>query len=73
VHQINRPDDKSYGPYAPSLDMEIVYSQCATVRTRLILGKTFFKIGKADRIVVRSDALCLPSERCLGISSKTLI
>jgi hypothetical protein len=44
-----------------------------TVRTRLYLGNNFCKIWKADSRVVRLDALCLPSERCLGISSQMLI
>jgi hypothetical protein len=44
-----------------------------TVRTRLISGKNFCEIWKADRTVVHPDALCLPSGRCLGISSQTLI
>jgi hypothetical protein len=44
-----------------------------TVRIRLNSGKTFYEIGKADRTVVRPDALCLPSEWRLGISSQTFI
>jgi hypothetical protein len=33
VHQINRPDDHSFGPDAGSLGMEILYNESATVRT----------------------------------------
>jgi hypothetical protein len=33
VHQINRPDDHSFGPDARSLNMEIVCSGSATVQT----------------------------------------
>jgi hypothetical protein len=31
------------------------------------------KFWKVDPTVVRPDALCLPSGRCLGLSSQTLI
>jgi hypothetical protein len=44
-----------------------------TVWTQLKSGKNFCKFWKADRTVFRPDALCLPSERCLGISSQKLI
>jgi len=47
--------------------------QSNTVWARLNSGKNFSKIWKADRTVVRPDALCLPSGRRLGISSQTLI
>lgn len=73
VHQINRPDDRCYGPNAPSLVMEIVCNESATVRTRLNSGKNFNKIWKANRIVVRLDAICLPSGWGQAISSQTLI
>jgi hypothetical protein len=43
------------------------------VRTRLNSGKNFCEIWKADRIVVRPDALCLSSGWRLGFSSQTLI
>jgi hypothetical protein len=33
VHQINHPDDHSYGPDTHSLNMEIACSEGATVRT----------------------------------------
>jgi hypothetical protein len=33
MHQINRPDDHSYGPDARSLNMEIACSESVTVRT----------------------------------------
>jgi hypothetical protein len=33
VHQINRPDDKSYGPDSSNLDMEIACNYSATIRT----------------------------------------
>jgi hypothetical protein len=44
-----------------------------TVQMRLNSEKNFCEIWKADRIVVRLDALCLPSGWHLGISSQTLI
>jgi hypothetical protein len=44
-----------------------------TVRTRLNSRNNFYKIWKANRTVVRPDALCLPSKRGVGISSQTLI
>jgi hypothetical protein len=33
MHQINYPNDKCYGPDAPSLNMEIACSESTTVRT----------------------------------------
>jgi len=44
VHQINRLDDHSLGPDTRSLNMEIVCSWSATVRTRLKLGKNCSEI-----------------------------
>jgi len=44
-----------------------------TFQMHLNSGKNFREISKFDRIVVRPDALCLPFEWHLGISSQTLI
>jgi len=44
VHQINRPDDHFIGPKARSLDMEIAYSESATLQTWLKTGKNFKQI-----------------------------
>jgi hypothetical protein len=44
VHQINSPEDHSYGLNTRSLNMEIACSESATVRTRLKSGKHFSEI-----------------------------
>jgi hypothetical protein len=83
VHLINRPDDHSFGSEARSLDMLIACSWSVTVRMirqhRYPSGRgtnqerISVKFWKADRTVVRSDTLCLPSGRRLGLSSQMLI
>jgi len=74
VHQINRLNDHSFGSDARSLCMKITCSRSAIIQT---IGqhspdaaqnrKEFqWNFRKADRTIVRSDALWLPSGRHLG-------
>jgi hypothetical protein len=74
VHQINRPDNHPLGPDARSLSMKITCSGSATVwmtrhhRPDAAQNRKEFqqKFQKADRTVVRPNALRPPFERRLG-------
>jgi hypothetical protein len=72
VHLINLPDEYSLGPNARRKcdrpDDRATPSRRGSNQERIST-----KFWKADCIVVRSDALCLPSGRCLGLSSQTII
>jgi len=74
VHQINRLNDNSFGPDARSLGIKITCSGSATIQTIGQHGpdaaqnmKEFqWNFWKADRTIVRPDALWLLSGRHLG-------
>jgi hypothetical protein len=73
VHQINRPEDHSYGPDVRSLNMEIVCSEGATVRTTGQHHPDEAQIRKEFQRNFGKSMHSCPFKGLLGFSSQTLI